>query len=145
MAVKFYQGDMFDAPADARVNPVNAVGVMGKGLAKQFAHRYPRMLLEYKRACRTGDVRAGRIWTHKIDNLTIYNACTKDDWRNPSERKWVESCLVELAILARRDGVRVVTVPALGCGLGGLDWDELKPLFSTILKPGPVKFEVYEG
>jgi O-acetyl-ADP-ribose deacetylase (regulator of RNase III) len=45
-------GDILTADVDAVVNPVNTVGVMGAGLAKQFGLAYPAMFDDYVGACR---------------------------------------------------------------------------------------------
>ena len=70
--IRFTQGDMFEAPADIRVNTVNCVGVMGAGVALAFKNRYPAMFREYKRECTAGNIEPGKmhVW-RELDNWVI--------------------------------------------------------------------------
>jgi O-acetyl-ADP-ribose deacetylase (regulator of RNase III) len=58
-------GNLLEAPADALVNAVNTVGIMGKGLALQFKQAYPGNFHAYESACRHGEVRLGRMFTYE--------------------------------------------------------------------------------
>ena len=122
-------GSMFDSGADVLVNPVNCKGVSGAGLAKEFAARYPTATHHYKVA--SADFVPGRCYriidmTYNKGLQTIYYFTTKDDWRNPSQLIWIWSGLLDMARLISAGGqVQSIAVPALGCGRGGLDWDEV--------------------
>ena len=127
--LEFTQGDMFEAPADIRVNTVNCVGVMGAGVALAFKQRYPEMFKDYQYACKDGQVRPGRMYVWKsLEGDWIINFPTKRDWRDPSRYEDIEAGLDDLR--AYLDGVGPVTValPALGCGHGGLDWDRVSAM-----------------
>ncbi len=124
--IRYTQGNIFDVPADIRVNTVNCVGVMGAGVALAFKNRYPEMFRKYAKACRSGEVEPGKphIWEKReLDEIvTVVNLPTKDHWKQPSEYEYVEKGLRWLrAFLENRGKVRVA-LPALGCGHGGLDW-----------------------
>ena len=43
--------DLFTSPARTLVNTVNTVGVMGKGIAKDFKTIYPEMFARYQELC----------------------------------------------------------------------------------------------
>jgi O-acetyl-ADP-ribose deacetylase (regulator of RNase III) len=142
--IELLRGDMFDHPADARVNTINCVAVMGKGVALAFKKRYPKMFAAYKEACRDGEIKPGGVWTYVIDNLTVFNLATKDDWRDPSRYEWIESGMKALGREIVRTEVRIVTLPAPGCGNGGLDWQRVLPIVMEHLCPLKAMVRVFE-
>jgi O-acetyl-ADP-ribose deacetylase (regulator of RNase III) len=124
-------GSILDAQADAIVIPVNCVGVMGAGLALAAAQRWPELRAGYRSACEHGNLRPGTLWggwTHEIDQRFVVCLPTKRHWKDPSRLDDVRAGLSALRALA--DGRRwaSVAVPALGCGLGGLSWSDVRPL-----------------
>lgn len=137
--IKEVTGSIFDANVEALVNPVNCVGVMGAGLAKQFKGKYPKYYESYKEACVSGQLVIGKIHTYITNNKILISFPTKYHWKNKTKIKDVEVGLNTLKIVLDtfRDstGLKIssVAIPALGCGLGGLDWEEVKPLIYTIL------------
>lgn len=147
--IEFVKGDFFEFDADIRINTVNCVGVMGAGVALAFKKKYPDMFKEYVQQCKSGQIRPGKpsIW-HSGDMLSkgieVINFPTKNDWKKPSEYEYVESGLRWLAnYLSKREGL-VVTLPALGCGHGGLNWDKVKTLIEGYLSDSPHKILVFE-
>lgn len=136
MSLHFTRGDMFEVAADVRVNPVNCVGVMGKGLAAEFKRRYPAMFEVYRCTCEVEWVRPGQlhIWYTEARDLTIVNFPTKRDWRDKSRLGDIEVGLQALRLYLedRKDGL-VVAVPALGCGEGGLSWSDVRPQLEKYL------------
>ena len=129
MTIEAGHGDLFAANVDALVNPVNTAGVMGKGLALQFKKAFPDVFADYARACKHGEVELGRM--HVVQRSTsplfVINFPTKKHWRQPSKLEYIESGLDDLVAQVRRLEIRSIAVPPLGCGLGGLDWREVKP------------------
>ncbi len=126
-------GDLLDARVEALVNPVNTAGVMGKGLALAFRRRFPANFAAYERACRAGEVRIGRMFVFDAGETRdgprwIVNFPTKEHWRSPSRLEFVESGLAALVREVRERGIATIAVPALGCGLGGLDWSHVSPI-----------------
>jgi O-acetyl-ADP-ribose deacetylase (regulator of RNase III) len=129
------KGDMFKVPADIRVNTVNCVGVMGKGVALEFKKRFPGIFQPYKLYCDGGYMHPGKLHIVGAGECTIVNFATKDHWNKPSNYIWIESGLEELRMFLENEAVDlVVTIPALGCGNGGLDWAKVKPLITRHLK-----------
>jgi O-acetyl-ADP-ribose deacetylase (regulator of RNase III) len=119
-------GSLFKSGAEALVNPVNLAGVMGKGLALQFKVAYPANFRDYAKACADGRIGVGKLLVHGR-GLTarpswIINFPTKRDWRQPSRFGDVDAGLVDLRQVIVNYEIRSVAVPALGCGLGGLDY-----------------------
>jgi len=132
--LEFTQGDMFEAPADIRVNTVNCVGVMGAGVALAFKQRYPEMFKDYQRACKDGQVRPGRMHVWKsLEGDWIVNFPTKRDWRDPSRYEDVDAGLDDLRAYLDSVGPVTVALPALGCGHGGLDWDRVSGMIQKKL------------
>ncbi len=130
MSIERGQGNLLEADVDALVNTVNAEGVMGKGIALQFKKAFPDNFRAYERACKAGEVAPGHM--HVVRRLAsprfIINFPTKKQWRHPSKLEYVRDGLVDLVAQVRKLGIRSIAVPPLGCGNGGLEWSEVRPL-----------------
>jgi O-acetyl-ADP-ribose deacetylase (regulator of RNase III) len=124
-------GNLLQANAEALVNTVNTVGVMGKGIALQFKRAFPEMFRAYAKAVKAGDVQLGlmHVWpTGQLDGPRyIINFPTKGHWRAASRLADIDSGLVDLIRVVRDLKVRSVAVPPLGCGNGGLRWEDVEP------------------
>lgn len=127
--------NIFESPAQVLVNTVNTVGVMGKGIAKQYKQLYPEMFKEYQRYCEKQLLDIGKLWIYKTPNKWILNFPTKKHWRNKSEIEYIEKGLQKFVDTYKEKGIRSISFPPLGCGNGGLDWDnEVKPIMEKYLK-----------
>lgn len=129
--IECVSGDFFDYEADIRVNTVNCVGVMGAGVALEFKNRFPEMFHAYVGACKRGEIAPGKpfVWEEEtlFSHCTVVNLPTKVDWRDPSQYEYIEADLRWLRdYLSTCRESTVVTLPALGCGHGGLDWRIVK-------------------
>jgi len=137
MITEIPNGDLFTSQADILVNPVNCVGVMGKGLAAQFKARFPDYFAKYKRLCDVGEIKVGEpfvTYTHNNPKWII-SFPTKRHWKEPSQLKWIKSGLARFTPALRILDARSMAIPALGCGEGGLNWDDVRPILYTALKP----------
>ncbi|MFC4145756.1 macro domain-containing protein [Micromonospora mangrovi] len=125
-------GNLLTADAEALVNTVNTVGVMGKGIALQFKRAFPANYVAYRNACAAEEVRLGRMYVFDSGRLGprryVINFPTKGHWRSASKMPDIRAGLTDLVKVVRERSISSVAVPALGCGNGGLDWDEVKPL-----------------
>ena len=132
--IKFIRGDMFETSADIRVNTVNCVGVMGAGVALTFKTKYPSMFKDYQKECKKGRVNPGKmnIWKN-LSGDWIINFPTKKHWRKPSRYEYIEEGLFDLRKYLRNKGQIRVTLPALGCDRGGLDWERVKRMIEERL------------
>lgn len=132
-------GSIFDSDCDVLVCPSNCIGVMGAGLAKEFRARFPIASGWYKKACIHGSLQPGHCLQDFRDQKVIVFAATKDHWRDPSRLEWVESCIERIAAFYApqegETGYRSIAVPALGCGLGQLAWDDVKAAMDRIFGP----------
>ncbi len=147
--IEFVKGDFFDFDADVRVNTVNCVGVMGAGVALAFKEKYPDMFKQYAKECKQGLIRPGIPSVWKNDDMftkevEIINFPTKDHWRKPSEYEYVESGLKWLSEYLKQKKYSTITLPALGCGHGGLDWEKVKHLIENHLSDSQHKILVFE-
>ncbi|MGE5609618.1 MAG: macro domain-containing protein [Bacillota bacterium] len=143
--LEFTQGDMFASSADIRVNTVNCVGVMGAGVALAFKQRYPEMFKDYQRDCKGGRVRPGKMHVWKsLSGDWIVNFPTKRDWREPSRYEDIDAGLDDLRAYLDSVGPVTVTLPALGCGHGGLDWARVSEMIREKLKGVEAHVLVFE-
>jgi O-acetyl-ADP-ribose deacetylase (regulator of RNase III) len=125
-------GDILMCDAEAVVNPVNCVGVMGRGLALQFRTAFPGNYDEYRKVCSLGQLKPGMMLIHDLNRLTwpryVVNFPTKRHWKESSRIEDIESGLRALVTEIRNRGINSIAVPPLGCGLGGLDWRVVRPM-----------------
>jgi len=137
-------GDLFASRAQALVNAVNCVGVMGKGVALEFKKAYPAMFEDYAERCARGQVRLGEPYLYRdVSGAMIVNFPTKDHWRSASRLADIERGLDYFVAHAVEWKIRSVAFPALGCGNGGLEWREVKPLICRKLFGCDFDVEVY--
>lgn len=150
MPLRLIDGDLFASQAEALVNPVNCVGVSGKGLALEFKRRFPHNQRGYVDACKDGTLVPGKVLITTVWNTSsfphfIAYVPTKTHWRNPSTlelvRLSIEALTRELVIC----GITSVAVPALGCGNGGLAWDDVFTLMTEAWQDSHSRrvFDVY--
>jgi O-acetyl-ADP-ribose deacetylase (regulator of RNase III) len=136
--LKFVQGNLLEAEVEALVNTVNTVGVMGKGIALQFKRAFPKNFDEYKKACDQNELEIGSVLTVDLGRLDlpryIINFPTKQHWKGASKLEYVESGLIALAKEITRLKLKSIAVPSLGCGLGGLNWSDVKSRISSSLE-----------
>ncbi|WP_027285558.1 type II toxin-antitoxin system antitoxin DNA ADP-ribosyl glycohydrolase DarG [Rubritepida flocculans] len=134
-------GDILAEPAEALVNTVNCVGVMGRGVALQFRNAFPDNFRAYEAACARGEVRPGQMFVFERQALDaprwIINFPTKRHWRGRSRIEDIEAGLVALVEEIRARNIRSVAIPPLGCGLGGLDWGQVRPRIEAALAALP--------
>ena len=146
--IDYRTGDILQVDAEAVVNTVNCVGVMGRGIALQFKESYPENFKAYEAACDRGEVQPGRMFvfeTHQITNPKyIINFPTKRHWRGKSRMEDIEAGLGALAVEIRRRRIRSIALPPLGSGLGGLDWREVRPRIEAALGGLDVHVIVFE-
>jgi len=139
--IKFQQGNLLEAPTEALVNTVNTVGVMGKGIALMFKEAFPANFRAYEQAVRQEKVRVGEMLvteTHALHGPKwLISFPTKQHWRNPSKIDWIVSGLEDLRRVLIENKIESVALPPLGCGNGGLDWNQVRPLIEQALGAVP--------
>ena len=137
--IEYRYGDILQADAEALVNTVNCVGVMGRGLALQFKKAFPQNFKAYAAACKQREVQPGEMFVFVTEQLVhpryIVNFPTKRHWRHSSQMEDIESGLKSLVETISRYSIKSIAIPPLGSGLGGLDWSEVKPRIEAALQP----------
>jgi O-acetyl-ADP-ribose deacetylase (regulator of RNase III) len=150
MSITYKIGNIFDNPTQALVNPVNCVGVMGKGLALEFKKRFPDNFNHYAKCCKSNILRLGIILPYKIENTNIFpeyiiNFPTKYHWKDNSHMESIMSGLTCTITYAITEDIKSISIPALGCGLGGLHWGEVKEYIDDACRSvDDIDFVVFE-
>jgi len=148
--IELTAGNLLEANAEALVNAVNCVGVMGKGIALQFKRVYPQNYAFYRAACQRGEVRLGVMLIYVNSGASrpryIINFPTKRHWKDRSRIEDIEAGLGALAQEIQQLGIRSAAIPPLGCGHGGLNWKDVRPRIQQALAPlEDVRVLLYES
>ena len=147
--IEYKTGDILTDDAEALVNTVNCVGIMGRGIALQFRIAFPENFKSYAAACKRNEVQPGRMFVFETGQLTnpryIINFPTKRHWRGKSRMKDIETGLAALAQEIRVRHIRSIAIPPLGSGLGGLDWSEVRTrIEATLREISDLKVVIFE-
>ena len=146
--ITFTQGNLLEARAEALVNTVNTVGVMGKGIALMFKERFGENFRQYAAACKAKDVQTGQMFVTEVHELDgprwIVNFPTKQHWRKPSRMEWIVEGLQDLRRFLIEQQVKSVAIPPLGAGNGGLAWADVRPQIEQVLGDLEIEILVFE-
>lgn len=142
--ITYVYGDLFTSPAAVLVNTVNTVGVMGKGIAKEFKRNYPAMFREYQERCDRGEMKIGTLFLYRAPNKSVLNFPTKQHWRSPSRVEYIEAGLKTFVASYEKSGIDSVAFPQLGCGNGELEWRaQVQPVMEHYLKGLPILIYIH--
>ena len=145
MAYQEISGNIFNSKADALVNTVNCVGVMGKGIALEFRRRYPKMFEEYKDICQKNQLKPGQILPYIKQTPWVLNFAIKKHWKFPSKIEWIESCLDKFVKNYQAMGIKSVALPWMGAMNGGIHLEQIKAITRKYLSHLPdISVEVYD-
>ncbi len=147
--LRFIKGNLLESEAEALVNTVNTVGVMGKGIALQFKSQFPDNYKTYLKACKNNEFNIGDLLVTEEYSLLngrkiIINFPTKTDWRKPSEYGYIEKGIIKLVDLIKEKDIKSIAIPPLGAGNGGLDWDKVKSLMEYYLRDLDVDITIFQ-
>ena len=147
--IKLVKGNLLEAEAEALVNTVNCIGVMGKGIALQFKQAFPENFKAYYKACKNSEVKPGRVFTFPTGKMInpkyIINFPSKRHWKGKAKIQDIEAGLRNLVEVIRKLEIESIAIPPLGCGNGGLEWSRVRPLIESALNQAPnVKVLLYE-
>jgi len=147
--MNYIQGNLLDSSAQALVNTVNTVGVMGKGIALQFKEAFPENHRQYVKVCKEGKLKPGVLLVVRENTLEgekiIINFPTKTEWFRKSSYALIESGLKELVNVIKAHNITSIAIPPLGCGNGGLSWIKVRALIEQYLgNIDDVDVQVYE-
>jgi len=132
--IKYFEGTVFNVKCEAMVNTINCVGVMGAGIALEFALRYPNMYNDYIQRCKGKEVNVGRVYAYKEKDTMIINFPTKWHFKYPSPLSWIEQGLKDFANKYKEYNIKSVAFPKLGTLNGGLDWDKVRRIMEKYLQ-----------
>ena len=137
--------DIFESKCQVLVNPINCVGVMGKGLALEFKNRYPKMFDKYKNLCDKYLIDIGRLWMFNVnDNKQILNFPTKKDWKDPSQYEYIEEGMDKFVKTYQDKNIKSIAFPLLGCGNGNLNKDiVLQIMTKYLIRCKDLNVEIY--
>ncbi|WP_204104257.1 MULTISPECIES: macro domain-containing protein [Spirulina sp. CCY15215] len=147
--IEFKKGNLLEEKTEALVNTVNCVGVMGKGIALQFKRAYPENFRAYKKACDRGEVKLGEMFIFTTETLFnpryMINFPTKNHWRGKSKLVDIEIGLKSLLAAIQKYNIKSIAIPPLGCGNGGLNWEEVKAMIvSALAELSDVQVVIFE-
>lgn len=146
--ITFTQGNLLEARAEALVNTVNTVGVMGKGIALMFKERFAENFRRYAAACKAKEIRTGKMFVTEVNELDgprwIVNFPTKQHWRGDSRMEWITDGLKDLRRFLIESKVKSIAIPPLGAGNGGLDWNDVRPQIEAALADLDTEILVFE-
>ncbi|MDP3913428.1 MAG: macro domain-containing protein [Bacteroidota bacterium] len=147
--IHYQTGNLLDSEAEALVNTVNTVGVMGKGIALQFKNMFPNNFKLYANACKEKEVKIGKLLVIEEETLLkgkkiIVNFPTKTNWRLPSEYSYIEAGMPQLVRIINEKNIQSIAIPALGSGNGGLDWHKVKVIMEKYLSDLACEIYIYE-
>lgn len=147
--IHYQTGNLLNSEAEALVNTVNTVGVMGKGIALQFKNIFPNNFKLYYNACKNNEVKVGQLLVTEEEALLIgkkiiINFPTKTNWRLPSEYQYIEAGLTQLVKVIKEKNIKSIAIPPLGSGNGGLDWNKVKQILEKHLADVNCDIHIYE-
>jgi hypothetical protein len=141
---------------------VNLQGIMGKGLASRAKYQFPDVYVVYQDACRAREITTTQPYLYKreasLDQalvdlslpISTPNAvkwfllfATKRKWRENSRLEYIEGGLEWVKNNVRTEGIQSLAMPALGCGLGNLDWADVGPLMCRYLHGIGITVAIY--
>jgi len=140
VSISYINGDLLASTMETLVCPTNCVGIMGAGLAAKFARRFPEVADAYNRSSKDGQVSPGVLVLSRgpgAHNILMFP--TKRHWRDLSRLEDIVAGLANIRVF----GIQSIAVPALGCGLGGLDWEIVRPLMEQYLGALDIPVEIY--
>jgi len=127
--IHLQKGDILKQDAEALVNTVNCVGIMGRGIALQFRKAFPENFKAYELACKHDEVKLGQMFVFETGGFYpryIINFPTKKHWKSKSHIEDIRSGLQDLLRVIQEREIKSIAIPPLGAGLGGLNWLDVK-------------------
>lgn len=127
------EGDIFSIDGISNyAHGCNCKGAMGAGIAFQFKERYPEMYIKYKKLCDTGMFLPGSVFEYKHENGYIYNLGTQATWKERAKIEYIELSFINMLKLAKASLVTKIALPAIGVGLGGLEWNQVRNIIEKV-------------
>lgn len=138
-----YNGNLFDSTAPVLGHGVNVYGKMGAGIAKAFSSQWPDMYLEYRDFCFRGDLLPGDGYLYFAEDRIIANIASQDYPGPHAKLEWLESGLANVCEYLQDMNINTIAIPQIGCGIGGLDWKDVKPVIQDVSDFYDINIEVW--
>lgn len=147
--IHYKRGNLLEDNFEALVNAVNTVGVMGAGIALQFKQKFPEMFDQYEADCRENRVKLGKMHVFKLHSQTsspkyIINFPTLEHWSDQATLETIEAGLRDLVRVIKEQNIHSIAIPPLGCGIGGLKWEDVKVLIEQTFRDEDIQVHLYE-
>lgn len=126
-----YSGDLFTSDAPALAHGVNTRGIMG-GVAAGFRIRWPSMYDEYRERCAAGELHPGDLMAWHGEDRWILNLVTQSSPGPSARLSWLRGSLEAALRFADREEIERIAMPRIGCGFGGLRYEEVEPVLSEL-------------
>lgn len=141
--ITWIKGNILYSDCQTITVPVNTVGVMGKGLALSVKQRFPEVFEFYRKACCLKQIRIGQPCVYRGASKWFLLFPTKRHWRELSSLQDIEQGLDWILRNYSSENITSLAVPALGCGLGGLNWKEVGSIMEKFLSQIPIPVSIY--
>lgn len=137
------RGNIFLSKMQTLTIPVNTVGVMGKGLALSVRQQFPDVYIRYRDLCRRKIIIMGRPYLYERKPPWFLLFPTKNHWRENADFNGIVKGLQWLVDNYKKEGITSLAVPALGCGLGKLQWNIVGPTMCKYLIKLDIPVKLY--
>ncbi|MDE6288710.1 MAG: macro domain-containing protein [Muribaculaceae bacterium] len=132
------RGDIFNINGvNSYAHGCNCAGAMGKGIALQFRNKFPDMYARYNIMCKNGSYKPGDVFDYNYGAGHVYNLGTQETWRTKARLEYIEQSVRKMLEQATKENVNKIALPAIGAGLGGLKWDDVKEVLNTVAADFP--------
>lgn len=147
--IKEVNGDILLSDAQVVAHGVAPNDHFNSGLALHLRETFPGMYKEFRQYCHKVHPKPGGVWKWESSERQIVNLLTQEapvsENSNPGRASiiHVNHALRELVKLIEKDNIESVALPRLATGVGGLDWEEVRPVIYHFLDGLPTKVYLY--
>ncbi len=149
--IKYVSGDILLTQADAIVHGVAPNDDFKQGLALSLRENWPALYKDFRHYCKTQNPKSGELWTWKgAGGPTIISLMTQEAPQSAQAHpgkasiQHLNHCLKNLLKEVKSMDLKSLAVTRIATGVGGLDWNEVKPLIESALGELPIPVYVYE-
>lgn len=141
--IELIKGNLFDANVNALAHGCNCQGVMGAGIALEFKRQWPTMYKYYREICQSEPIEPGHMFVYIEGELVIFNLMTQLRPHSTASLTGIQSGLIRMREYANKKGIGKIAMPKIGCGLGGLRWEQVEPIVQEVFGEWPGTVSVY--
>lgn len=139
------KGDLFTSTSNVLGHGVNTKGLMGAGIAKMFREEYRQNYENYKYHCETRLLKPGGLFVFWEKGKYIFNFASQNEPGADARYEWALESMLAGSRQARALGHKVIAIPLIGCGIGGLEWEGMEKIVQAVeLSIPEVEYEVWK-